>query len=378
MTSSHFCRPPASPSRCAGPSLSSPEGGERRGVVGRIKALCRLAVACLTLATCLFGATAAAGDGAPVLRERIKVYSDLVTLGDLFENAGPAASRPVFRSPDLGSHGVVAASRVAAAAREHGLHWNNPGGIGKVTVERPSRLVTIEEIRQAIAVRAARELEAPAPDDVSVTLDRLARPFHVSARIDGPVMIRRLYMQGRGGRFEAVIALDDANAANERERSFHGLVQETITIPVPAKPLERGATIAAGDLHTMRLPRIEMQAGIVTEASELAGMAARRALPADQPVRRQDLERPRLVQRNVLVTLVYETAGLSLKVSGRALDHGAKGDTVAVLNTRSKRTVHGVVHGPGLVAINPSPGLLPTGAAPAPERAAEPAPRAVR
>ncbi|MEM8744332.1 MAG: hypothetical protein AAGF14_06840, partial [Pseudomonadota bacterium] len=48
----------------------------------------------------------------PLLREQIKVYSDIVTLGDLFENAGDAERAPVFRSPELGTRGVVAAKRV--------------------------------------------------------------------------------------------------------------------------------------------------------------------------------------------------------------------------------------------------------------------------
>ena len=94
----------------------------------------------------------ASAQGQPVLREQIKVYSDLVTLGDIFENAGLAQNAPVFRAPDLGTHGVVAAKRIATAASQHGLIWDNPGAVEKVTVERPSRRITLKEIQETIAV----------------------------------------------------------------------------------------------------------------------------------------------------------------------------------------------------------------------------------
>ncbi|MCG8650509.1 MAG: hypothetical protein MI861_11800, partial [Pirellulales bacterium] len=116
------------------------------------------------IALSVFAPSPAQGqDLRPVLKEQIRVYSDLVTLGDIFDNAGPAASAPVFRSPDLGTQGVVAARRIATAARRHGLSWRNPGAIEQVTVERPGRRVTIDEIKQAIAQSAARELDIAEP-----------------------------------------------------------------------------------------------------------------------------------------------------------------------------------------------------------------------
>ena len=38
---------------------------------------------------------------------------------------------------------------------------------------------------------------------------------------------------------------------------------------------------------------------------------------------------------------------------GKALDSGAEGDIVSVLNIQSKRTIQGVVSGPGHVTVAP-------------------------
>ena len=57
--------------------------------------------------------------------------------------------------------------------------------------------------------------------------------------------------------------------------------------------------------------------------------------------------KPELVQRNETVTLIYEVPGIALTVRGKALEGGAEGDTISVLNEQSKRTVQGVVAAPG-------------------------------
>ncbi len=296
----------------------------------------------------------AAAQGQPVLRERISVHADLVTLGDIFENAGPAAHAPVFRSPDLGTEGVVAAKRIAAAALKHGLLWPNPGGIEQVSVERPSRRVTLDEIRSAIAAHAAREIDIASAGDLTVTFERRARAFHVDSRVTGALNVKRLHLQRVNGVFDAVIGFEGAGSRGRlaaRDRAFRGRVVETMQVAVPARPIERGATIGDGDVKITRLPASQMRAGMITERHDLAGMAAKRQLRADQPVRHSQVERPKLVRRNTLVTIIYEIPGLALKSQGRAQADASQGEAVAVLNTRSNRTVQATVRGPGVVVV---------------------------
>ncbi|HET7376189.1 MAG TPA: flagella basal body P-ring formation protein FlgA, partial [Anaerolineae bacterium] len=55
---------------------------------------------------------------------------------------------------------------------------------------------------------------------------------------------------------------------------------------------------------------------------------------------------------NETVTLVYEVPGVVLTIRGKAAEGGAEGDVINVLNEQSKRTVQGVIVGPGRVVIN--------------------------
>jgi flagella basal body P-ring formation protein FlgA len=64
------------------------------------------------------------------------------------------------------------------------------------------------------------------------------------------------------------------------------------------------------------------------------------------------LTKPDLVQRNDIVTLTYATPGITLTMRGKALESGAEGDSIAVLNEQTKRTLQGIVTGPGRVSFS--------------------------
>src|SRR5690606_39200564 len=119
---------------------------------------------------------------------------------------------------------------------------------------------------------------------------------------------------------------------------------------VLVRPVARGDIIRASDVVVERRARTRVPAGAIVSPDQIVGKAARRPLTAGQPLRPTDLMKPELVHQNETVTVVYETGGLSLSVRGKALESGAEGDVVNVLNIQSKRTIQGTVVGPGRVS----------------------------
>ena len=287
-----------------------------------------------------------AAQAEPLLREQIKVYSDIVTLGDLFENAGDAERAPVFRSPELGTRGVVAAKRVMAAARHHGLEWRNPGDIAEVSVHRPSRVISLDEIRNSITKHIGEA------DGVwSVALSRRAKSFHIDPRVKGAPGIKYLDLQRDTGRFRAVISFDGTDHPAP-ERTFVGRAFPSIDAVVPAAAIKRGMTIAEEDLKIVRLPRSRVSSAAHKEMSNVVGMAAKKQLMPGRPIMRNDIEPPKLVKRNGMVTIVYKTNGMVLKTMGRALGDAARGETVSIRNIQSKRTIEAEVTANGTVSVS--------------------------
>ena len=80
-------------------------------------------------------------------------------------------------------------------------------------------------------------------------------------------------------------------------------------------------------------------------------MLFRSILRAGQALHAGDLMKPQVVQRNEAVTVTYEVPGIRLSVRGKALETGAVGDVIGVLNIQSNRTVQATVSGPGRVAV---------------------------
>ncbi len=85
--------------------------------------------------------------------------------------------------------------------------------------------------------------------------------------------------------------------------------------------------------------------------SEVIGMEARVVLYAGRPILAEHLTVPAIVQRNELVPLVFRHAGLSISTQGRALDRGAAGDVIRVMNLSSRTTLFGTVLDDGSVDV---------------------------
>jgi len=281
-----------------------------------------------------------------VLREQIEVASDIVTLGDLFENAHDERSVAVFRSPELGTTGIVAAKRIVNAASQHGREWQNPGGILKVVVKRPGRLVTLDEVRAVIGKHAAKDDEK-----WSVSFGRNARPFHIDHRVTGTLSVKQMNLQSTSGSFRAVVTVEDSPFPVQ-DKTFTGRAFQSVETIVPARLIERGATITKDDLKVVDLPQSRVSTSAIEDIEAAVGMAARQRLIIDRPIRRGDLEHPKLVKRNSLVTITYQVPGMVLKAKGRALGDAARGQSVQIVNLQSKRTIEAEVTGTSTVSVS--------------------------
>ena len=87
------------------------------------------------------------------------------------------------------------------------------------------------------------------------------------------------------------------------------------------------------------------------DPDDILGQATRRSLRAGAPINPDDLMAPLMIERQELVTLVYRHGGLALTVRARAMDNGAEGQAIDVMNLQSNRIVRGMVTGHGLVSV---------------------------
>jgi flagella basal body P-ring formation protein FlgA len=126
-------------------------------------------------------------------------------------------------------------------------------------------------------------------------------------------------------------------------------------VPVPARLLAAGETIAAADITTATLRADRLGADMLLQTSDLVGKTPRHALRPGEPVHASDVEVPLVVHRGSLVTILLETRALRLSAEGKAMDDGGMGAVIRVANTKSSRVIDAVVAGPGTVTVAVAP-----------------------
>ena len=296
------------------------------------------------------GAETAGPAAVPRLKELVTVTSELVRIGDLVENAGEAADIPVFRAPDLGETGTVPVARVAEALRPHGLDRLNTGGLGEVVVTRRSRAITADELKDRITRAFAGQFGFGDAGNLSVILDRQVRTLHVEAAATAELAITRMNVEPRTGRFDVGFELPGSGAARRMRLRFTGTVVETALAATLVRSLRPGEVIKASDIAMARRPKLEVGSDAIA-AEQAVGLAAKQPLRSGQVLRSADLAKAQIVQRNEAVTIIYEVPGVMLTVRGKALEAGALGDIVSVMNVQSNRAIQGTVTAPGRITI---------------------------
>lgn len=295
--------------------------------------------------------TGNAAPQAPALRSDVLATSEIVRIGDLVDNAGAAASIPVFRAPDLGQTGSVSVARVTEALRAHNVFAIDTRGLTEVTVTRASRAIGTSEIQNHLARIIATRYGLRDPENLSVTFDREFRTLHVDPNAAADLNVSRLSFDTRSGRFDAVLEISGSSAAGRIPLRFTGVAVETTAAAVVVRPIARGDVLRESDIAIERRPRTEVLSDAVRDPQGAIGLAARHPIKAGQVIRRADLAKPELVHRNEPVIIVFEQPGLVLTLRGKALDSGAEGDTVNVLNLQSKKTLQAVVSGSNRVIV---------------------------
>lgn len=122
-------------------------------------------------------------------------------------------------------------------------------------------------------------------------------------------------------------------------------------VVVAAAPLDRNTILDASDLTVESRDVSTLSGNYLSRVEELTGRILRRSLAAGQPVTGSTVRERRLVRRGEQVTLTARTPGFVVRSEGKALRDGAEGDVIPVRNMKSKRTVEGVVTGPGMVQV---------------------------
>jgi flagella basal body P-ring formation protein FlgA len=118
-----------------------------------------------------------------------------------------------------------------------------------------------------------------------------------------------------------------------------------ITAAVPMSP---GHLVSESDLTTQEVDINRIRSNVFTSSATLVGARIKKRVRSGQPIEASDTC---LVCSGEKVTIVAKSKALQITASGKALADGLKGESVAVQNTRSNKSLEGVVTGLNEVTV---------------------------
>lgn len=131
-------------------------------------------------------------------------------------------------------------------------------------------------------------------------------------------------------------------------------------------PLLMAAAIASADTvvatGTIRANTIISPEDVSLDAAEVPntyssladviGQEAKTTVYTGRPVYFEDVGPPALVTRNQIVLIEYQSAGLRIVTEARALQRGAAGDRIRIMNLDSKATLFGRIQENGTIRVS--------------------------
>ena len=108
----------------------------------------------------------------PVLRAQVTVEGDIVRVGDMIENAGTASQIAIYRSPDLGTTGMLPTAQVISTLQAHQVIGVDTRDIKSVAVTRLARTLESKEIESQVARAIEHRSGLGDAANLNLTFDR--------------------------------------------------------------------------------------------------------------------------------------------------------------------------------------------------------------
>lgn len=287
---------------------------------------------------------------APVLRGDIVVNGNVVTAGDMFEDAGALADTPIFGAPAPGTTGLVDLGAIKAAAARIGLTSFASNGLDQVRVSRAATLVDETLVKDMITADLKARGILGNGMHADIMLSQGFSSVQVATDTD-PARLEQLRYHPNRNDFTARFRLAGVN----RPLDVSGTIMMSVDAPHLTATLPAGTVLMPEHVVMRPIPARDADSLGVASMDQLIGKALRRQSRDGVVLRAADITEPLAVNKNELVTIVFRQGPMTLTVKGQAVTSAAKGSPVQVINLMSKRIISATAVAPGTVQVTTAP-----------------------
>lgn len=268
------------------------------------------------------------------------ISGDTLKLGDVFDGLSAEKANYVLGpAPQPGQDMVLNANTLIRVALSLDLPWRPSSSADQIVIRRNATVVSEDDIRAAIN-NALKEKGVEG--NFNLMLAGSVPKMVLPAELPATVEIAEMKFDPAKDWFEVSLSAPSA-ATTVTRASMTGRIQRLVSVPTLTRTLRNGDIINAADISWIEIDAKNLQNDQLLTEKDFIGKTPRRMVNAGKPVRDNELQRPVLVDRGDMVTLVYKTGPITLTAKGKALQGGAAGDLVKFVNIASNRTLDGFI-----------------------------------
>lgn len=300
----------------------------------------RQCTAIIILALCLLLAISYPGNASSITLKQDTIVSDnTLRLGDIFHGLPHSADKVLGYSPRPGQDMVLNARTLLRISLAMDLPWKPQSSSDYVTIRRAATIIDREMIEEVLKVELA---EAGLSGSYELVLPVEKSEIVLPASEPGTMEITNVKIHRKNNWFEAEVVAPSKDNPIHRSR-ISGTYEMLVDVPVLTSPLRAGTIIGHRDIEIIQMPERYLSPDTLVEAQNLIGTTPRRMISAGQPVKATEIQEPKVVERGEYVTVKFNQGSLQLTTRAKALENGARGDTIRVLNVNSNKTLEGIV-----------------------------------
>lgn len=128
-------------------------------------------------------------------------------------------------------------------------------------------------------------------------------------------------------------------------------IQRLAKVLVAAQPIAKGNEITDADIQEISLDISKLRGNYIKTKPNIIGKIPKRSIAMGTVFNPRFLRLPIIIKKGDVVDIVAESHGLTIRMSGKAINNGFKGQKINVKNLSSNRVIQAVVQNPGLVKI---------------------------
>ncbi|MFN7709963.1 MAG: flagellar basal body P-ring formation chaperone FlgA [Holosporales bacterium] len=207
--------------------------------------------------------------------------------------------------------------------------------------------LTLEEVLSQLQQSAREQIQG------EFELELTHHPLPVDVPVKAPLSytIHAFKLNPQQNRFTATLEFADPDLP---PMPLQGKIMRMVEIPVLAHTVAAKQMIQESDIKWLKVPESQVNRFVVSEVNALVGSEVKgKNLQANVPIRASDVQKPRAVTRNSMITMRYTSDHMQLESRGLALQEGELGASIKVKNTESGKMLVGIITAPGVVEIAP-------------------------